>query len=109
MLLRGARAAAQLDVLIAGAGPGGMSSALTTHALGRSALVIEARGPVATRARFLWVWPRALTELRKLGVPGIKHESSIAGVENALRGVAHERGVPVRYNAKVTDVVDLGD
>ena len=52
----------EVDVLVAGLGPGGCVAALAAHAEGFSTLAVEARGPEATRPQLVLVRPGARAE-----------------------------------------------
>ena len=56
----------EVDVLVAGLGPGGCMAALLAHRQGLSTLAVEARGPEASRMRLVLVRPRAQELLRQI-------------------------------------------
>src|SRR4051794_28553000 len=58
------------DVLIAGAGPTGMTAALELAQRGIHSTVLEARGPVATRDGLFNVVPAFVDELQRLDPSG---------------------------------------
>lgn len=102
-------AARNLPVIIAGAGPAGASTAIALERAGTAALVYEARGVVATRARNIFLRPQARAIMRDLvGVdPG--RDTTIRSIENTLRATARDEGVAIAYNHRILDVADLGD
>jgi flavin-dependent dehydrogenase len=78
----------EVDVLVAGLGPGGCAAALAARSQGLSTLAVEARGPEATRAQLVLVRPGAQAALRQLGLPDItegRRTTTIRHVENRLR------------------------
>lgn len=93
-------------MVIAGAGPGGSAAALGLHEAGQLVQVFEARGPVATRARNIFLRPQAREILQDLGLRDPGRDTTIMSIENNLRGLARERGVPVSYEHRVLDVVE---
>lgn len=85
----GATGPRDVDVLVAGLGPGGCVAALQAHGLGLRTLAVEARGPEATRARLVLVRPQAQDLLRQMGMADItqgRRASTIRQVEERLRG-----------------------
>jgi 2-polyprenyl-6-methoxyphenol hydroxylase-like FAD-dependent oxidoreductase len=79
---------AEVDVLVAGLGPGGCMAALLAHQAGLSTLAVEARGPEASRMRLVLVRPRAQELLRQIGMADItqgRRTSTIKQVEERLR------------------------
>ncbi|MCW2921360.1 MAG: monooxygenase FAD-binding protein [Thermoleophilia bacterium] len=102
-------AARELPVIVAGAGPAGTTTALGLHAAGEAVLVFEARGPVATRARNIFLRPQARDILQEVGLPDPGRDTTIMSIENDLRGLASERGVPVAYDRRVLGVVEHTD
>ncbi|MBL8307532.1 MAG: FAD-dependent monooxygenase [Rubrivivax sp.] len=78
----------QVDVLVAGLGPGGCAAALAARAAGLSTLALEARGPEATRAQLILLRPGAQAALQRLGLPDVtegRRTTTIRHVENRLR------------------------
>jgi flavin-dependent dehydrogenase len=79
---------AEVDVLVAGLGPGGCAAALAARGQGLRTLAVEARGPQATRSQLVLVRPGAQAALRRLGLPDItegRRTTTIRHVENRLR------------------------
>jgi 2-polyprenyl-6-methoxyphenol hydroxylase-like FAD-dependent oxidoreductase len=101
--------AAELPVVVAGAGPAGASAAIGLKRAGVEVMAFEARGEVATRARNIFLRPQArdiLTEM--LGAdPG--RDSTINSIENRLRAVAATEHVPIGYDTRVLDAVEHED
>jgi 2-polyprenyl-6-methoxyphenol hydroxylase-like FAD-dependent oxidoreductase len=78
----------QVDLLVAGLGPGGCAAALAAHREGLSTVAVEARGPEAGRYRLVLVRPGAQEALRRIGLPDItqgRRASTIRHVEESLR------------------------
>lgn len=78
----------EVDVLVAGLGPGGCAAALAARAEGLRTLAVEARGPEAQRSQLVLVRPGAQAVLRQLGLPDItegRRTTTIRHVENRLR------------------------
>jgi 2-polyprenyl-6-methoxyphenol hydroxylase-like FAD-dependent oxidoreductase len=94
--------------VIAGAGPGGTTTALGLHAAGEAVHVFEARGPLATRARNIFLRPQARDILQDVGLRDPGRDTTIMSIENNLRGMAREHGVPIDYEHRVLDVMDEG-
>ena len=69
MVARGRRGVtAGVDVLVAGAGPSGLTTALQAHDHGASVRVVERRPEASRPSRAMIVHPRTLESLRPLGV-----------------------------------------
>lgn len=80
--------ASEVDVLVAGLGPGGCAAALAVHAQGLRAMAVEARGIEPTRSRLILVRPGAQQALARLGLPHLtegRRTTTIEQVENGLR------------------------
>lgn len=78
----------EVDVLVAGLGPGGCAAALAARAAGLSTLAVEARGPLPTRARLVLVREGARAGLRRLGLPDLtegRRTTTIKQLETRLR------------------------
>lgn len=110
------------DVLVLGAGPGGMATALGLERAGVNVAVLEARGATATRPNVVDLSPEAVGVLRELGAEqllvgrtaasrrGAEGATiSLAALENGLRGLAAERGVPVHYGARAVGLEAAAD
>lgn len=80
-----------VDVLVAGAGPVGLTLALQAHALGASVRVVERRPWLSRPSRALIVHPRTLEVLRPLGVV----DAILAGADTAPRASLHAGTVVV--------------
>lgn len=98
-----------LPVVVAGAGPAGAATAIGLRRAGVAALVFEARGPVATRARNIFIRPQARAIMRDLVGSDPGRDTTIRAIENSLRSTAAREGVPISYGSRITDVVDHGD
>ncbi len=96
-------------MVVAGAGPAGSATALGLHAAGEAVQVFEARGDVATRARNIFLRPQARDILQDLGLPDPGRDTTIMSIENNLRTIAADRGVPISYRHRVLDVVEHPD
>lgn len=68
MVARAGRGVTPVDVLIAGAGPTGLATALQAHAHGASIRVVERRPEAFRPSRAMVVHPRTMENLRLLGV-----------------------------------------
>lgn len=99
----------ELPVIVAGAGPAGSTTALGLHAAGEAVVVFEARGSVATRARNIFLRPQARDILQDMGLSDPGRDTTIMSIENNLRGLARERGVPISYGRRILDVVEHPD
>lgn len=80
--------AEEVDLLVAGLGPGGCAAALAARAAGLRTLAVEARGPEATRAQLILLRPGAQAALQRLGLPDVtqgRRTTTIRHVENRLR------------------------
>jgi flavin-dependent dehydrogenase len=78
----------EVDVLVAGLGPGGCVAALAAHAEGFSTLAVEARGPEGTRPQLVLVRPGARAALQRLRLNDItegRRTTTLRHVENRLR------------------------
>jgi len=78
----------EVDLLVAGLGPGGCAAALAARAAGLRTLAVEARGPEATRAQLILLRPGAQAALQRLGLPDVtqgRRTTTIRHVENRLR------------------------
>jgi len=93
-----AAAMAEVDVVVAGLGPGGCAAALAARAEGLTTLAVEGRGPQATRSRLVLVRPGAREVLRQIGLPDItqgRRASTIRHMEEGLRNaLADAAGQP---------------
>jgi 2-polyprenyl-6-methoxyphenol hydroxylase-like FAD-dependent oxidoreductase len=96
-------------VIVAGAGPAGVTTALGLHAADDLVRVFEARGSVATRARNIFLRPQARGILRDVGLGDPGRDTTIMSLENGLRRIAGVRGVPFEYERRVLDVVEHPD
>ncbi|MCW2926647.1 MAG: monooxygenase [Thermoleophilia bacterium] len=96
-------------MVVAGAGPAGTATAIGLHAADELVRVFEARGPVATRARNIWLRPQGREILTDLGLADPGRDTTIMKIENDLRGLAKDRGVPISYQHRVLDVVERPD
>jgi 2-polyprenyl-6-methoxyphenol hydroxylase-like FAD-dependent oxidoreductase len=82
-----ARAIATPRVLIAGAGPTGMSTALGLASRGVASTVVEAYPRVASRSMLLNVSPSAIDELARIGaVEAIDSLDAIRGARSVIHG-----------------------
>jgi 2-polyprenyl-6-methoxyphenol hydroxylase-like FAD-dependent oxidoreductase len=99
----------ELPVIVAGAGPGGTTTALGLHAAGEAVQVFEARGSLATRARNIFLRPQAREIIQDIGLADPGRDTTIMSLENGLRGLAQERGVPISYGRRILDVVEHPD
>lgn len=82
----------QVDLLIAGLGPGGCVAALAAAQAGLRTVAVDARGPVPTRAQLVLVRPGARRALQGLGlhdVTGGRRTTTIRQVETRLREALH--------------------
>lgn len=68
MVARGGRGVKPVDVLVAGAGPTGLATALQAHAHGARVRVVERRPEAFRPSRAMVVHPRTMENLRLLGV-----------------------------------------
>ena len=78
----------EVDLLVAGLGPGGCAAALAARSEGLRTLAIDARGPQGTRSQLVLVRPGAQAALCELGLPDItegRRTTTIRHVENRLR------------------------
>ncbi len=81
----------QVDVLVAGLGPGGCAAALAARAAGLTTLGIEPRGRAATRSQLILVRPAARAALGQIGLPDVtegRRTTTIQQVESRLREAA---------------------
>jgi 2-polyprenyl-6-methoxyphenol hydroxylase-like FAD-dependent oxidoreductase len=100
----------ELDLLIAGLGPGGCAAALAAHAEGLSALAVEARGIEATRSRLILVRPGAQSALARIGLPELtqgRRTTTIEQVENGLRQALIATSEGARRVGTATAALDL--
>jgi 2-polyprenyl-6-methoxyphenol hydroxylase-like FAD-dependent oxidoreductase len=86
-----------VDVLVVGAGPTGLATALQASAHGASVRVVERRGDPVRPSRAMIVHPRTLESLRPLGVS----DAVVARGETAFSAELHlgSRTVPVEMGA----------
>lgn len=96
-------------MVIAGAGPAGAATAIGLERAGALVQVIEQRGVEATRARSLFLRPQAREILSDLGVHTQGTDTTIASVENQLRGIVKERGIPIEYRQRVVGITEHDD
>ncbi len=82
-----------LDVLVAGAGPAGLASALCASHAGLAVAVVEPRQPPIDKACGEGLMPAAVAQLRRLGVDldgqafrGIRYTDGTSTVDAAFRG-----------------------
>jgi 2-polyprenyl-6-methoxyphenol hydroxylase-like FAD-dependent oxidoreductase len=83
----------QVDLLVAGIGPGGAAAAIAARRLGLNTLAVEARGPQATRSQLILIRPGARIALRQIGFADItegRRTTTIRHVENRLRAALAE-------------------
>lgn len=99
----------RLPVVVAGAGPAGTATAIALERAGTAALVLEARGPVATRARNIFLRPQAREIMRDLVGSDPGRDTTIRSIEHSLRGAARAEGVPIDYHHRVTGLVEHSD
>lgn len=111
------------DVLVLGAGPGGVATALHLERLGVRAAVLEARDLVATRPNVVDLSGDAVASARRAGLDeafdrriGVSSRGDDIGAAIALRGLENAgrtqlavRGVPVHYGARATGLVQAAD
>ena len=86
-----------VDVLVVGAGPAGLATALQASAHGASVMIVERRGDPVRPSRAMIVHPRTLESLRPLGVG----DAIVARGETAFSAELHlgSRTVPVEMGA----------
>lgn len=101
--------ARELPIVIGGAGPAGTVTAIGLERAGVAVRVLEARGPLATRARNIFLRPQAREITRDIAGFDPGRESTISGIENRLREVAKREGVQIAYNHKIVGVKDFAD
>ncbi len=106
------------DVLVLGAGPGGVSTALHLQRLGVRAAVLEARDLVATRPNVVDLSADAVASARRAGIGaaferriGVSTRGDDQGAAIALRVLENEgrtqlaaRQVPVHYGARAASL-----
>ena len=68
MVARDSRLSPRPDVLVVGAGPAGLTTALQAHANGASVRVVERRPEAFRPSRAMIMHPRTMESLRPLGV-----------------------------------------
>lgn len=76
-----AQAACQLRVLVVGAGPGGLRTAVEAAMLGASVAVVEKRDEF-TRSNVLHMWPFAIDDLRRFGARKLTGSLCVGEVEH---------------------------
>jgi 2-polyprenyl-6-methoxyphenol hydroxylase-like FAD-dependent oxidoreductase len=91
---RGGRLSPSTDVLVVGAGPTGLTTALQAHEHGARVRVVDRRAEAARPSRAMIVHPRTLEVLRPLGVT----EALLARADRAPAAELHlgRRQVPVQ-------------
>ena len=109
------------DVVIAGAGPAGMTAALASHTHGLRAVVVEARPRTPRRGNVVEVRGSALADLERLGATDLRSGRtassvvdgattiSLAGLEGSLRELGSARGIPQVYDMPVTGIRNEAD
>lgn len=102
-------AARELPVVIAGAGPAGAATAIGLERAGTLVHVFEQRGPVATRARNIFLRPQAREILHDLTGVDPGRDTTIMSIENGLRQVAADHGIPVHYHEQIVGVTEHAD
>jgi flavin-dependent dehydrogenase len=96
---------AQVDLLIAGLGPGGCAAALAAQAQGLRTLAVDARGPEARRSQLVLVRPGAQAALVGLGLPDVtegRRTTTIRHVENRLRAALAARCAAAADNSALS-------
>lgn len=99
----------RLPVVVAGAGPAGASTAIMLERAGTPVLVLEARGPVATRARNIFLRPQAREIMEQLVGNDPGRDTTIRAIEHSLRATAHAERVPIGYHERVVDLTEHAD
>jgi flavin-dependent dehydrogenase len=103
----------QVDLLVAGLGPGGAAAALAARQLGLTTLAVEARGPEATRSQLILVRPGARAALARIGFADItegRRTTTIRHVENRLRAALGDGGAHPHFEHRWhTSVVALAE
>ena len=77
----GGRVACNVRVLVVGAGPGGLRTAIEAALLGASVVVVEKRLEF-TRSNVLHMWPFAIDDLRRLGARKLTGALCVGEVEH---------------------------
>jgi flavin-dependent dehydrogenase len=83
----------QVDLLVAGLGPGGCATALAASQEGLRTLAVDARGPDPLRSQLVLIRPGARQALDSLGLPDItegRRTTTIRQVETCLRAALAE-------------------
>ena len=103
----------EVDVLVAGLGPGGCVAALAAHGEGLGTLAVEARGPEGTRPQLVLVRPGARTALQQVHLHDVtegRRTTTLRQVENRLRRTVENvagHAATARATSPVTPAFDL--